>query len=133
MKSLGTWMYQELNLGDGLLFGAGAGYGAKPWGKDLEVFGLCNRSEGWERISTPPGHVISQGSAPGARVVTCRGGGGNSPQIHVLYIRIHVLYIKIHVLYIKIHVFYIKIHVFYIKKCPKVETKSACGRRQGPR
>ena len=37
---------------------------------------LCNRSEGRERISTPPGHVISKGSAPGARVVTCRGGGG---------------------------------------------------------
>ena len=36
------------------------------------------QSEGWEWISAPPGHVISQGSAPGARVVTCRGGGGNS-------------------------------------------------------
>ena len=40
------------------------------------------RSEGWERISSPPGHVISQGLAPGARVVTrggCGGGGvGNS-------------------------------------------------------
>ena len=40
-----------------------------------------HQSEGWERISAPPGHVISQGSAPGARVVTCRGGGGgNSPK-----------------------------------------------------
>ena len=28
-----------------------------------------------ERISSPPGHVISQGVAPRARVVTCRGGG----------------------------------------------------------
>ena len=28
-----------------------------------------NQSEGWERISAPPGHVISQGSARGARVV----------------------------------------------------------------
>ncbi len=37
-----------------------------------------NQSEGWERISAPPGHGISQGLAPGARVVTCRGGGGNS-------------------------------------------------------
>ena len=31
-----------------------------------------------ERISSPPGHVISQGVAPRARVVTCRGGGHKS-------------------------------------------------------
>ena len=36
----------------------------------------CHQSEGWERISAPPGHVISQGLAPGARVVTRGGGGG---------------------------------------------------------
>ena len=35
-----------------------------------------NQSEGWERISAPPGHVISQGLAPRARVVTRGGGGG---------------------------------------------------------
>ena len=37
---------------------------------------MFDQSEGWERISAPPGHVISQGLAPGARVVT-RGGGGS--------------------------------------------------------
>ena len=45
------------------------------------------RSEGWERISAPPGHVISQGSAPGARVVTRGGGGGNSLK-HVCFEKI---------------------------------------------
>ena len=34
-----------------------------------------------ERISSPPGHVISQGVAPRARVVTCRGGGGHKSLI----------------------------------------------------
>ena len=38
--------------------------------------GVFSQSEGWERISAPPGHVISQGLAPGARVVT-RGGSGS--------------------------------------------------------
>ncbi len=33
------------------------------------------QSEGWERISAPPGHVISQGLGPGVWVVTCRGSG----------------------------------------------------------
>ncbi len=38
---------------------------------------LCfYQSEGFERISSPPGHVISQGLAPRARVVTRGGGGG---------------------------------------------------------
>ena len=36
------------------------------------------QSEGGERISAPPGHVISQGLAPGTRVVTCRRGGSTS-------------------------------------------------------
>ena len=39
------------------------------------MFIIC-QSEGWEQTSAPPGHVISQGLAPGARVVTRRGGGG---------------------------------------------------------
>ena len=45
----------------------------------IPKWGFYGQSEGWERISAPPGHVISQGSAPGARVVPCRGGG-NSPK-----------------------------------------------------
>ncbi len=34
------------------------------------------QSEGGERISAPPGRVISQGLAPRARVVTRGGGSG---------------------------------------------------------
>ncbi len=36
-----------------------------------------HQSEGEERIIAAPGHVISQVLAPGARVVTRRGGGGD--------------------------------------------------------
>ena len=42
----------------------------------ISIRGFYYQSEGWERISAPPGHVISQGLAPGARVVT-RGGSGS--------------------------------------------------------